>query len=606
MSTAATFARRATDAPDRPALSCGDRTLTYGELAAAVRGVAASLTALGARAGDRVAVIAGRGERMIVAELAALWIGAAFVPIDRANPEARLRALLADCAPACVITCDEPFATGLPTLDLLALPESAPDHPLAETAPETAVYCLYTSGTSGTPKGVIVEDRGLANLCAEFVDPLLTAEGVGTVGLIAPFAFDASIKMIYGALTTGRHLRVITADERDDVTGLAARLTDWGVEALDCTPTYLRVLCDAWERGPAARLTALLVGGEALDTALADRAAALTGATVYNVYGPTEATVDATCHRHEPGARMTIGRAIPGADVRVVRNGRALGRGLPGEIWIGGAGVARGYLNAPALTAEKFAEDPFGPGSGRYYRTGDRGRTLPDGTLEYLGRLDEQVKVRGFRIEPAEIARAMEALPGIGSAAAVVTGDGLLVGYYTAEAETDVIGRLRLELPEHMVPARAVRLDRMPLTANGKLDLAALRRHETPPPREDTLVEPATEQEAAVADAIRAVLGLDALSMDANFFLLGGDSIKAILLVSALADRGHRLTVRDVMSSLTPAEMARRIEARPSAAPSVPAEGVVAPTPITADFFGRGYAEPHHHHQTAELPLDPA
>ncbi|GIG70496.1 non-ribosomal peptide synthetase [Phytomonospora endophytica] len=606
MSTAATFARRATDHADRPALSCGDRTLTYRELADAVGGVAASLTALGARAGDRVAIVAGRNERMIIAELAVLWIGAAFVPIDRANPEARLRALLADSRPACVITCDEPVDTGLPTLDLRELPTSTAAQPPAETTPETAVYCLYTSGTSGTPKGVIVEDRGLTNLHAEFIDPLLTAEGVGTVGLIAPFAFDASIKMIYGALTTGRHLRVLTAGERDDVTGLAARLAAWNVDALDCTPTYLGVLCDTWQRGPAAHLTALLVGGEALDTALADRAAALTGATVYNVYGPTEATVDATCHRHEPGTRMTIGRAIPGADVRVVRNGRALGRGLPGEIWIGGAGVARGYLDAPELTAEKFTEDPFGPGSGRFYRTGDRGRTLPDGNLEYLGRLDEQVKVRGFRIEPAEIARAMESLPGIGSAAAVVTGEGLLIGYYTADTDTDVISGLRLALPEHMVPAHTVRLDRMPLTANGKLDLAELRRRQAPRPRKGAHVEPATVEETAVAAAIRAVLKLDTISMDANFFMLGGDSIKAILLVSALADAGHRLSVRDVMSSLTPAEMARRIEPRPAAVAAVSPEGVVAPTPITADFFGRGYPAPHHHHQTAELPLDPA
>ncbi|MEV0648299.1 amino acid adenylation domain-containing protein [Phytomonospora sp. NPDC050363] len=606
MSTIAMFGQRATDHADRPALSCADRTLTYRELRDVVAETAASLSALGVEPGDRVAVVARRSERMIVAELAVLALGAAFVPLSRDNPEERLGLLLGDCAPRCVVVCDGRLPTDLPVLDLTTLPvPGAHAGELPDPPPDSAVYCIYTSGTSGTPKGVVVEDAGLANLCANFMDPLLTIEDVRTVALVASFAFDASIKMIFGALTTGRHLRVITEDQRDDVAALAADLRAWNVDAIDCTPTYLGVLCGAWEANAPA-LKCVLVGGEPLDVATADRAAALTGATVYNVYGPTEATVDATCHRHEPGsARMSIGAPIPGADVRIVRNGRQVGRGLPGEIWIGGAGVARGYLGAPELTADKFIVDPFGEGSGRFYRTGDRGRTLPDGSFEHLGRLDEQVKIRGFRVEPDEIARTMEAVPGVTSAAVVVRGDSL-AAFYTCAGEVgedEVATRLRAALPDYMVPAVVVRLDSLPLTSNGKLDRAALRERPLPARAETRVVEPATPAETAVHDAIREVLKLDTLSMDANFFLLGGDSIKAILLVSALAGRGHRLGVRDVMGSLTPAEMAKHVEALATPAQQGIQEGEVTATPVLADFFGRDYRAPNHHHQTAELPL---
>ncbi|MBX0301895.1 amino acid adenylation domain-containing protein, partial [Cryobacterium sp. 1639] len=616
MTTIASIGRFASDHGSAPALTCGDRTLSYAELSGAVGSLARRLVSTGVRPGDFVVVVAHRSERMIVAELAALAAGAIFTPVERRQPAERLLRVVADVAARCVIDCDGDLVvpgTAVLLLDEAMLTDStsAPAFTVPHGDASTAVYCIYTSGSSGTPKGVVIEDGGLQNLCTAFIAPLLEESKVAHIALLASFAFDASIKMIYGALTTGRHLVILTDDERDDVLGLADRLAVLGVDAFDCTPSYLRALRRAWEpAGIAPRLAALLVGGEALDAQTADWASSALGAVVSNVYGPTEATVDATVHHYVPGSgTVNIGAPIPGVDVRIVRGGRPVGTGLPGELWIGGVGVARGYVGDPGLTAERFVIDPFGVGSGRYYRTGDLARRVPDGSYAYLGRMDDQVKIRGFRVEPAEIEHAMTDLADITGAAAIVVDDergSRLVGFFSSGAPIDeqaALDALARVLPEHMVPVALARVDMLPLTPNGKLDRAALRTRGLPAPTVQPVSAATSTEQTAVVEAVAHVLHLDEVSVDADIFALGGDSISAILIVAALARRGHRIRVREVMRLRTPGAIADALAPVGAPLAALAADGAIVPTPLLTDFLSRGYADPHHHHQSIEIPL---
>ena len=610
--------------PAQPALSCEGRSLTYAQLAGTASALAARLRAHGVHAGDRVVLVGGRSERTIIAEVACLLIGATFVPVDAEQPQQRLRDLTVRARAAAVVDCDDDLpgdlAPDVAQVDMAGLGEAPlPEEP--EIEPEHPLYLLYTSGTSGQPKAVVVPDRGLSNLISGFIAPTFDEHAVGTAALLAPFYFDASIKIIYGALATGRTLHIVTADERDDIRTLAATLTTAGVDAIDGTPSYLQALAAQLDDGHALALRCMLIGGEPLAAELADTLAAATGAAVYNVYGPTEATVDATAHRHEPGSgRVPIGRPIPGVEVRIMRRGRRVAPGQPGEIVIGGPGVALGYFDDAEMTAEKFRLDSFGPGSGRCYWTGDLGRQLRDGTIDYLGRIDEQLKIRGHRIEPGEIEQVAGTLPGI-DAVAVVTHEQhgtQLVAFCTADdsfSEEALLDHLRARLPEYMVPSRAIRVESLPLNANGKLDRRDLAQRELGPRSGDDVagaeaLAPRTEAEQALAAAVQRVLRRDSqtpVDMRSSLFMIGGDSITAILLVAELARAGYRVTTRAIMRAASLQALAGDLEAAgEQAAAPVDAAGAVDATPIISDFFSRGYPTPQHYHQSKLLTLSAA
>ena len=298
--------------------------------------------------------------------------------MDRDQPSDRIHALLRGVRPSAIVDCDGDLEVEIeaPTVNLPQLPSAEGLGEPARIDGEHPVYLLYTSGTTGTPKAVVVPDRGLRNLITGFLAPLFDENDVSTVGVISPFFFDASMKMIHGALGTGRCLSIITTDERDDFGELTRALHESRVDALDGTPTYLGAWMEYVGLRERPSLKCLLIGGERLGAELANRLTQVTGGQVYNVYGPTEATVDATVHRHQPDSqRVPIGRPIPGVDVRLMRGRHEVGVGQPGELLIGGAGVALGYFDDPKRTEEKFVIDPFGPGSGRLPMTGLYGPT---------------------------------------------------------------------------------------------------------------------------------------------------------------------------------------------------------------------------------------
>ncbi|WP_433930262.1 amino acid adenylation domain-containing protein [Curtobacterium flaccumfaciens] len=606
--------------PASTAISQGTTKITYGELGAAASALARAMRERGVGAGSRVAITGSRSPRLVVAQVACLLVGAAFVPIDAAAPAARRADLVRLARPDAIVDADATLSADEYDAPVITFPASTSRGGTVRpprTDPDRPVYVIFTSGSTGRPKAVVVSDRGLDNLVSAFVGPLFDAHGVSTVGVVSPFTFDASIKMTYGALTTGRTLHIITEDERDDVATMGGRLTAAGVDALDGTPSYLAVLA-AQDPATAPALACILVGGEPLSAELADALAGWSGAQVVNVYGPTEATVDATSHTHVVGAaRVPIGAPIAGVDVRIARGGRLVAVGQPGEIHIGGAGVALGYLDDADLTAERFVVDPFGPGSGRFYRTGDLGRKLRDGTIEYLGRMDEQLKVRGHRVEPVEIERVLAGIGPIVSAGVVVVKHRgtRLVAVCTAPVELDgeaVMAAAADLLPTYMLPTSVVQVDALPLSANGKLDrrtLAAVAVDRLGSDDDSApAVEPVTDADRAVLAALREVLPADAVDgahLGSSLVALGGDSISAIRLVAALARSGYRTSVRNALAA--PSLVALAAECvripRTAAAATIDQAGPVHPTPVITDFFSRGLAEPRHHHQSILVPL---
>ncbi|WP_316250510.1 non-ribosomal peptide synthetase [Tsukamurella columbiensis] len=565
--------------PDAPALADDDESLTYAELDRAANRWARYLRGEGVRPGDVVAVTVPRSARLIVVELAVLRAGAAYLPIDPAYPDERRAFVLEDAAPRLVVGPDS--APDLQSFDGAPLTDAERGGPLR---PGDAAYVIYTSGTTGTPKGVVVPHAGAVDLAAAIVTE--TGAGAGA-RVLSNFSvgFDISFWDLLSALATGATLR-ISAETR-----VGDELADF-VEAHDVTHALITPsVLAAVTPGRMACLTSLTVGAEAVTRPLVETWAP--GRRLINAYGPTELTVAATLGRLTAGEGVvSIGRPIGGARALVLDAGlRRVPPGVVGELYVGGPGVARGYAGRPGLTASRFVADPLGTDGARVYRTGDLVRWLPDGTLEYVGRADDQVKLRGFRIEPGEVEAALAACPGVGAAAVVVRGEGAgkrLVGYVTGTAsEADVRAYTARRLPAHMVPARVLVLDALPLTANGKVDRAAL-------PAPDVSDEaryraPGTSAEEVLAGVFAEVLGVEKVGVDDSFFELGGDSITSIQLVGRARAAGLTLTAHDVFAHRTVAGLAAVAgEVDPADAVADDGVGEIAPVPVRSWFAAHG------------------
>ena len=531
------IARAADRAPDAVAVSCGDERLTYAQL----RERAAALA--GRLAGhDVVGVCLKRSTDMVVALLAAWSAGAAYLPLDPEYPAERREFMIADSGASTVVT--EPLVTDAftQTADQQSYTErqrhSAPNdtvEPLAEHAP---AYVIYTSGSTGVPKGVAVTHANLAARVRWMVD----AYELGPDDRIVQFAslsFDAHAEEIFPALVAGARI-VLLPDGGASLPDFLAVSPD--VTVLDLPTAYWHQLVDlideiAWP--DALRL--VILGGQQASGAAVDRWRERFGSRVrlVNTYGPTEATIIATAADLVGGdVRPPIGRPIGATCVQVLdRAGRRVPPGVVGELAIGGAGVAAGYLARPALTAERFVPDPQGEPGARRYLTGDLVRWRGDGDLEFLGRLDDQVKVRGFRVEPGEVETAILGHPAI-SEAAVIASDDALVAYVVGSASGDELHRHLAEaLPAHLVPDVVVHVDRLPLTAAGKIDRAALAGiapqpapAETGEVREDE--SPLSDAEQLVAEVWAEVLGLERVRAADHFFRLGGHSLMALRVVA--------------------------------------------------------------------------
>ncbi|MGW5049829.1 non-ribosomal peptide synthetase [Actinokineospora sp. NPDC004072] len=547
---------------DHVAVESAGAALTYDQLDRWAGRVAGRLAAAGVRPGQRVGLLVEPSTAMVAAALGVLRAGAAYVPVDAAHPDQRIAAQLADAQVACVLTTEaaKDRCGGLPTVFM----EDTHDGPVAPAVPVAAddpAYLIYTSGSTGEPKGVVVEHGQLAasTLARRRVYP-----GRPVFLLVSPLAFDSSVAGLWGTLTAGGRLVVATADEVRDPSRLVEIVRDHQVTHLLCVPSLYGVLLDAADRAGQdglRSLTTVIVAGEVLPQSLVERHFARQPHTeLVNEYGPTETTVWASYLRLTAPGPVTIGVPVPGARLYVLDDQqRPVPRGVDGELHIGGAGVARGYHGRPEATAAAFLDDPFVPG-GRMYRTGDIARWTAEGTLDFRGRRDHQVKVRGHRVELGAVEAALRAVPGVRDAAVIPDAAGThLIGFVAADAVTaeDARAALAARLPEAWVPARVHVLDRLPVTVNGKVDrarLAALPVQAAPRPAA------ADDTTAHVAAAWAEVLGVPDVPTDVNFFDLGGHSLTMFHLQDALESRtGTRPSVVALFRHTTVAAQAALI-----------------------------------------------
>ena len=589
---AALFERQAESHGTAAALECGELQLSYAQLNARANQYAHRLIALGIGAGDRVVLCAERSIEM-VAGLLAIWkAGAAYVPLDPHYPPERLAFMLRDSAPAAVLA--EPAVLArLPSLrtPLVALGgdvDGAAHNPPARAMHDAHLaYVIYTSGSTGQPKGVMVEQRGVRNLWRALSATAFAGCRPGSrVALNGSMSFDGSLKSIV-QLFSGHCLVLVPQEIRADGAAMAAFLTHKRINAFDCTPAQLDLLLAA---GPLAHRCAVVVGGEALSMSSWHALRQKGALAAFNVYGPTECTVDATWMALTgAGPEQSIGRPLANARVYLLdAQLNPVPFGAPGEIHIGGAGVARGYLGRADLSAERFVPDPFaGVAGARMYRTGDLARYLADGTIACLGRLDDQVKVRGYRIELGEIAAALGALPGVAEAQVLLRedtpGDKRLVAYVTGAGAPDAVHvrrALGAILPDFMVPSDVVLLERFPLTPNGKVDRKALP---APAARrsDQNYVAPRSEAEAAIAAVWAEVLKVEQVGAADNFFALGGHSLLAVTIIERLRRQGLHTDVRALFSAPTVAGLAAQCGSGQQMAvpPNLIAPGCTAITP---------------------------
>jgi amino acid adenylation domain-containing protein len=539
---------RARLTPDATAVVSGDVCLTYGELDSRAAGVAGELRAAGVAPEAVVGICMERSAGQVVALLGTWKAGAAYLPLDPAYPEQRLRFMVEDTRPAAVLT--EPGlrdlldGTATPTLCPAAWPAAGERPRLSsgrQGTGDSLAYVIYTSGSTGRPKGVQIPHRALLNfLRSAGEEPGLGPDDV--LLAVTTLSFDIAGLDLYLPLLVGARVVVAPARAAADGVSLRRLLASSGATHLQATPATWRLLVESGWQGDR-RLVAIS-GGEALPPDLAAELERRCG-QLWNIYGPTETTIWSTRERVDVERGVTIGRALANTRLHVLdRWLRPVPPGVPGELLIGGAGVGRGYRNQPGLTAGRFLPDPSGGGD-RLYRTGDLVRFRSDGRLEYLGRLDHQVKVRGFRIEPGEIEAALVRHDAVARAVVVARedrpGDGRLVGYLVPRGgarpdAADLRAHLRRDLPDHMVPGAFVWLEALPMTPNGKLDRGALP---APGARAAAGAErsPRTPVERVLARVWAEVLGLERVSVEDSFFALGGHSLLAVQALSRIRER---------------------------------------------------------------------
>ena len=568
-------AAQAATAPSRPAVCDGELTLDYAGLEASANHLARHLAGHGAGRERLVAVLLPRSADLVIAALAALKSGAGYAPIDPTAPVERIAAMLEDAKP-CVIVTRRGLAARLPRdrWPIVAVDAEAPAimrHEAAplehRPAPEDLAYVIYTSGSTGHPKGVEITHGNLLNL-VRWHHEAFKITAADRAPLMASPGFDASVWETWPYLAAGASLHL-----PDDVVRMDAEaLRDWLIAqditiAFVATPMAERMLALPWPS--AIRLRALLTGADTLH----HRPAPDLPFALVNNYGPTECTVVATSCVVEPDAYAdslpSIGEAIAGATALVLdADGRPVADGAEGELFVGGAGVARGYRNRPELTAERFVTGPDGR---RHYRTGDRVRRLPGGGLAFLGRGDDQVKIRGHRVELDEIVAVLDTHPGVQASADAVRpgadGELRLVAYLVAAPDAKltpsaVLATLRARLPDYMLPSVFVPLDELPVMASGKLDRSRLPLPEHVEPLRDPEFEaPRNPVERRLADLVATLLGVTRVGVGDNFFLLGGHSLLGTQLIARLRDAfGVDLPLRTVFDHPTVAGLAAEVE----------------------------------------------
>ncbi|NUS66706.1 MAG: amino acid adenylation domain-containing protein [Saccharothrix sp.] len=567
--------------PDATALVFGDRRLTYAQLQDRIDALARVLISRGAGPERVVALALPRSVEMVVALFAVLRTGAAYLPLDLDHPADRLLLMIEDTGPLCVLSTtavglvpDALCVDALPDApdDVVEWPTFSLDHP---------AYVIYTSGSTGRPKGVVTPYRGLTNMQLNhrqaIFAPAVAAAGGRRLRIAhtVSFAFDMSWEELLW-LVEGHEVHVCDEELRRDAEALVAYCDEHLIDVVNVTPTYAQLLIE--EGLLDGHVPALvLLGGEAVPESVWQRLRETPGTYGYNLYGPTEYTINTLGASTEDSATATVGKAIRNTRAYVLdAHLRPVPPGSPGELYVAGVGLARGYHDRFALTAQRFVADPFGPPGTRMYRTGDLVRARRDGNLDFLGRTDDQVKIRGYRVEPGEVESALAAQPGVTHAAVVVdAGPGgvkRLVGYVVSDVDPAVLrDALKTRLPDYMVPAAIVPVDALPLTVNGKLDVRALPRPVVTGAASARAAS--TRAEEVLCGLFADVLGVPSVGVDDNFFDLGGHSLLATRLVSrARTALGAELAIRDLFDAPTVAELALRAGGGSPRPPLVPVE----------------------------------
>ncbi|HEX8246397.1 MAG TPA: amino acid adenylation domain-containing protein, partial [Longimicrobium sp.] len=586
------FEVQAERTPGAVAVRFEEESLTYRELNERANRLAHHLIGRGVGPEVRVAVLMERSLEMVVSLLAVLKAGGAYVPLDPGLPAERVAYVLDDSAVPLVLAqaalrgaVPAREDVGVLAVDALAerLAAEPAENPAGGAGPDSLAYVIYTSGSTGRPKGVMNQHRGVVNrlvwMQAQF--------GIGADDVVlqkTPFGFDVSVWEFFWPLQQGARLVMARPDGHRDPAYLRDVVEREGVTTLHFVPSMLQPFVEAVEAGRCASLRHVVCSGEALPPALVarfhDRFAGPVVLT--NLYGPTEAAVDVscwTCPRDGSAGVVPIGRPVWNTALYVLDAGlRPVPVGTPGELYIGGVQVARGYQGRLAMTAERFVPDPFSvQGGARLYRTGDRARWRADGAIEYLGRLDFQVKVRGFRIELGEIEGVLRQHESVADCVVVAradAGEQRLVAYVVGGVEPDELrAHLRRSLPEYMVPAAFVALERLPLTANGKLDRKALPAPEGDAYGRRSYEAPLGEVEAALAGIWGEVLGVERVGRWDHFFELGGHSLLAITLIERMRRAGLHTDVRTLFTTPVLAELALAMGGA-SQEVEVPANGI--------------------------------
>ncbi|MCF5573322.1 non-ribosomal peptide synthetase [Pseudomonas syringae] len=611
--------------PEALAARCLDRTLSTRELDQAANQLAHHLVRMGIREGQPVAVLMERSLDWLTAVLAIFKAGGVYMPLDVKAPDARLQHMLSN-AQAKVLLCaagdlrqTSLNVAGCQSLAWIPvqwqdLPTRRPENALSA---ESAAYVIHTSGSTGQPKGVLVSQGALASYVRGLLEQLQLAPEA-SMALVSTIAADLGHTVLFGALCAGRTLHVLTESLGFDPDAFAAYMAEHQVGVLKIVPGHLAALLQASQPADVLPQHALIVGGEACSPALVEQVRQLKPVCrVINHYGPSETTVGVLTHEVltiDALRSVPVGAPLPGASAYVLDDVlNPVGKQVAGELYIGGDSVALGYIGQPALTAERFVPDPFAQDGARVYRSGDRMRRDHQGQLEFIGRADDQVKVRGYRVEPAEVARGLLGLTSVAEASVLplpVDGDESrlqLVAYCVAAAGASLdIEHLReqlaVRLPDYMLPAQILLLDKLPLTANGKLDKHALPK---PGVVKQRYTAPVGEIEEKLAAVWADVLKLEQVGSTDNFFELGGDSILSLQIIARAKRQGIKLSPKQLFEKQTIgqlASVAKLIEKKPAAA-AEQINGSLPLLPIQARFFELDI--PQHQHWNQALMLKP-